>query len=102
MAKETLHLVLKRRWFDMILSGDKKEEYREIFSHWTKRLTVKGSDLIFKNFNTVTFTNGYRPNSPRFTIECKGIEIRTGKPEWGAEPGKQYFVIRLGEVVRNG
>lgn len=27
---KTLHLVLKKRWFDMILSGEKKEEYREI------------------------------------------------------------------------
>lgn len=23
--------------------------------------------------------------------------IGTGNPDWGAEPGKQYFVIRLGE-----
>ena len=30
MAKEseTLHLVLKRKWLDMIESGEKKEEYR--------------------------------------------------------------------------
>ena len=30
MAKEskTLHLVLKRKWWDMIASGEKREEYR--------------------------------------------------------------------------
>ena len=30
MTKEskTLHLVLKRKWLDMIASGEKKEEYR--------------------------------------------------------------------------
>ena len=30
MAKErkTLHLVLKRKWWGMIASGEKKEEYR--------------------------------------------------------------------------
>jgi len=30
-------------------------------------------------------------------FEHLGIEIRTGKPEWGAEPNKLYFVIKLGE-----
>ena len=31
MAKDnkTLHLVLKRKWWDMIASGEKKEEYRD-------------------------------------------------------------------------
>lgn len=31
MAKDnkTLHLVLKRKWWDMIESGEKKEEYRD-------------------------------------------------------------------------
>ena len=30
MAKDnkTLHLVLKRKWWDMIASGEKREEYR--------------------------------------------------------------------------
>ena len=26
----TLHLTLKKQWFDMILSGEKTEEYRDI------------------------------------------------------------------------
>ena len=28
-----------------------------------------------------------------------GIEIRTGNPEWGAEPNKLYFVIKHGERI---
>lgn len=31
---KTLHLNLKKKWFDMILNGEKLEEYREIKSHW--------------------------------------------------------------------
>ena len=27
---KTLHLVLKSKWYDMIASGEKKEEYREL------------------------------------------------------------------------
>jgi len=34
-------------------------------------------------------------------LEHKGIEIRTGNPEWGAEEGKLYFVIKHGEVIEN-
>lgn len=34
---KTLNLTLKKKWFDMILSGEKKEEYREIKSYWINR-----------------------------------------------------------------
>ena len=33
-----LHLVLKKQWYDLIGSGIKKEEYREIKPYWIKRL----------------------------------------------------------------
>lgn len=35
---KVLHLTLKKKWFDMIASGQKKEEYREIKQHWASRL----------------------------------------------------------------
>ena len=34
----TLHLVLKHKWYEMIESGIKTEEYREIKPYWVKRL----------------------------------------------------------------
>ena len=37
----TLHLTLKKKWFDLILSGEKKEEYREIKDYWCKRFCSK-------------------------------------------------------------
>lgn len=56
---------------------------------------------IFEPFDAVHLVNGgnFHPSHPSFTIECKGIEIREGRPEWGAEPGKKYFVIKLGEKI---
>jgi len=71
-----LHLTLKKKWFNMILSGDKPEEYREIKPYWTKRLSRTGIDRIFipKDFDVVSFTNGYGKDSPSFLIECKGIK----------------------------
>jgi len=29
-----LHLTVKKKWFDLIASGDKKIEYREFKSYW--------------------------------------------------------------------
>lgn len=95
-----LNLTLNKKWFDMIASGEKKEEYREIKDYWTKRLTNQNSlfdNGEIKHFDTVTFKNGYSPFSPMMSFEVKEIVIAEGKPEWGAEKGAKYYVIRLGE-----
>ena len=34
-----LILPIKKKWFDMILSGEKKEEYREIKPYYTSRFS---------------------------------------------------------------
>jgi len=88
----TLTLTLKKKWFDMIFSGEKKEEYRTIKKHWKSRLEGKSYDKIL-------FINGYHPDSPRFEIECLGISIATGKKEWGAEDAVEYYVIKLGKIL---
>lgn len=38
MLPAVLRLTLKKKWYDMILSGEKKEEYREIKPYWLIRL----------------------------------------------------------------
>lgn len=87
-----LHLILKKKWYNMIESGEKKEEYREIKPYWEKRLRKPNlSDFI--NYDTVTFHLGYTNRTMSFKI--KGIVIAEGKSEWGAEPGKEYFIIRI-------
>lgn len=88
----TLHLTLKKKWFDMILSGVKTEEYREIKPYWTNR-------FYSKKYHYITFRNGYATNAPQFTIELKSIITSIGKPEWGAEEGKTYFVLSLGKII---
>lgn len=97
----TLTLSLKRRWFDMIKSGEKKEEYREISRYWIGRLVAAmvpftGEVLSFTNFDTLVFTLGYPKaddTKRRMVFKNPRIRIGEGKPEWGAEPGKGYFVI---------
>lgn len=126
MNEKVLHLTLQKKWFDMVASGVKKEEYREIKEHWITRLlnhnpftqgtrSIKGYeqeiiDHIIKHrdyysanriqsFERLVFTNGYSKKSRRMEVECLGIEIREGRKEWGAIEGEIYFVFNLGEVV---
>ena len=87
-----LQLTLKKKWFDLILSGEKKEEYREIKPYWEKR-------LIGKKYDRIIFRNGYGSYAPWFAIELKGITQGNGKSEWGAEEGKRCFVLSLGEII---
>jgi len=58
----------------------------------------------FKKFEANIMTLGY-PKSTDSTrilkLEHKGIEIREGNPEWGAEKGKLYFVIKHGNFLNN-
>jgi hypothetical protein len=98
---KTLTLSLKKQWFDLIKAGVKKEEYREINRYWIARLVAAmepftGTVLSFTNFDTLVFTLGYpKADDSERRLEFKNPKIRigTGKPEWGAEPGKTYFVI---------
>ena len=89
---KVLHLTLKKKWFDMILSGEKKEEYREIKPYWIKRLTGKCHDVI-------SFTNGYSKNAPNFRIELKYIVKGFGIVEWGAKEVDMVYILRLGRIL---
>lgn len=101
-----LTIPIKRKWFNMILSGEKKEEYREIKPYWTKRFLK--TDIEFKQdaiinsmraghcgfIKTVIFKNGYGKNSPQ--IQCMvDITIGKGFKIWGAEPNKEYYVLKI-------
>ena len=52
--------------------------------------------IKFKDYEAIRFRNGYRKDSPVFTIDLAGIEIKQGREEWGAEKDKFYFVLQLG------
>ena len=87
-----LKLTLKRKWFDMVASGEKREEYR-IAGPWIM------SRLKGKEYDAVEFANGYPKTCPRVIVKYRGYRHSTGRPEWGAETGKEYVVIDLGEVI---
>ena len=120
-----LQLSLKKQWFDLTKSGIKTEDYREITPYWAKRfLKYNGKvmstnfwaslligkefiemffeDISFVNFDSNIMTLGYPKSTDTDRIlkfEHKGIEIGYGKPEWGAEPNKLYFIIKHGAIL---
>ncbi len=86
-----LHLTLKKKWFDMIASGQKREEYREMKPYWHKRLS--------KQYDVIRFRNGYAPTSPTVTVELREILSGFGIIEWGAPAGQKVYILRLGNVL---
>lgn len=63
---------------------------------------LKTGRISFKSFDTNIMTLGYPKSTDMnriLKLEHNGIEIRTGNPEWGAEPDKLYFVIMHGAVI---
>lgn len=111
MEKKVLTLSVKKEWFDKILSGEKKEEYREIKPYWVARFyydrfgklspkmvkeltdyiikhgdtehfeAKNGIEVSFVPFTHVLFINGYGDDKPRIEKEIESIDI--GKPRKG-------------------
>lgn len=90
-------LTLKRKWFDMILNGIKTEEYRDDKPYWQVRLldTWENDGKKWR----IVFRNGYSRESPSFLADVTASRQTGGFPEWGAEPGKPYIVLKINRVL---
>lgn len=92
------------RWFYMILSGEKGEEYREIKPYYISRFKkIFDMDLhsgmpYGTGKREIRFRNGYGSSRPEFTALCT-LDIKTGREEWGAEPGKEYYTLKIHEIT---
>lgn len=87
-------LPIKKQWFDMILNGEKIEEYREIKTYWAKRIY---SEVDNRNCAEVLIRNGYSENAPALLCKCH-IRVGKGIQEWGADPDKYYYVFKIIEI----
>lgn len=123
---DTLHLVLKDKWFQMFKDGLKTEEYREITPYWCNRLLGSvplGLDFwkieLNKNplvkmynpfalnhflintfglrfFRYITFHRGYSKETLTFLL--KNIRIDYGDMNLGA-PDEQCFILEVGDFI---
>lgn len=97
----------------MIVSGEKREEYRLVTDYWRKRLHNWNLNFTANSSPVVEFRRGYAKAAPRMAFWCRGIETVSGlmpyayaessadrciHPEWG-EPDAPHFYIALGGRV---
>lgn len=107
----TLHLFLKDKWYDLIKSGDKTEEYRDIKPYWLNRLLKLdytafsvvfdprkiGLRVIPQMFRFVVFHRGYTNRT--ITMKVKYVAVGKGRIAWGAPKDREVFIIGLGERI---
>ena len=113
--KKVLALTISKEWYELIVAGEKNEEYRAIKPYWASRLVNQNAESgmvgfdefggytavigepEYKPFTHVLFTNGYRKDSPRIEKEIESITI--GKPKKGLCPDKwldtEFFIIKF-------
>ena len=114
--KKILHLTLKKKFFDMIASGEKKEEYRAIKPYWVSRLVnsfhseTREGDFTFlwrgflssmespKHYDCIEFKHGYSKDAPIMIVECIGIKDGFTKLKW-ADKYEPAFIIKLGKII---
>lgn len=124
-----LKLTLRRKWFDMILRGEKPDEYREIKVSWIRRFirsldvdsvfcpdywdkvtiailnnTVKEEhfDIEFREYDAIEFYRGapyFGRELPRMLVECRGISAGFGRLELGAPEDRRVFILKLGRLI---
>ena len=107
--KKVLNLVVTKKWFNMIVSGAKNEEYREIKKYWIKRLTTnceviydvvvetEYGEVLYRPYTHVLFSAGYSKDRPSIEKEIEYITI--GMPKKGLCPDKwlnqRFFIIKF-------
>lgn len=95
-----LPLVLKGKWFNMIASGEKREEYRTSENVCRQIERWVGHSMIMDKYMIVEFFLGYQRDRPKMAFLACMPEFRDGAehPDWG-EPDFHHYVIKLVERV---
>jgi hypothetical protein len=93
----TLDLIIKREFFNEILSGEKKEEYRDCKDRLINQICICDENGIaedIKPIESIRFFEGYRKDRRQMIVECRGVEIDTYE-----DCEEDYFVFLLGDVI---
>lgn len=110
---ETLHLVLKYKWWDMINGGNKMAEYRDI-QKWARRICTFGrspyckgnckecgylikseisSGIFHTTVKEICFHRGY--TSKTLTLPLIIATIDKGYEDWGAPAGEEFICLKI-------
>lgn len=99
-----LNLPIRKQWWKMIYDGVKTEEYRAIGNYWRTRFFHAG--LLDQDGKPVEgaaadmlLCNGYGEKAPQLLVRVT-LRIGKGNPKWGAEPGREYYVLGIRAMRR--
>lgn len=87
-----LFLILKKKYFDQIKSGQKTEELRAQTDYWAKR-------LVEREYSHIIFQLGYSKNAERMSVEYLGLEKRVITHEFFGPDPINVFVLKLGNII---
>lgn len=100
-----LELVLKQKWYDMIESGEKTEEYRDIKPYWWTRIFTSPLEHcnIVGSYNmkhsVVRFSLGYGKNRKQMIWKLGHGGIGFAKPEIAEGHMGRMIVLPLLERI---
>ena len=97
-----LYLVLKRKRYDMIAHGSKRQEYRDYTNYWKRRIDNWVDQRKQGKLLVVGFSRGYRKADLFFTACTVPIVVSNGRAPiaaWG-EPATPHFAIYLDKPVK--
>ena len=127
---DTLHLFLKSKWFEMIESGEKTEEYRETKQYWLKRILGVSTPSEYRKTKQYWLKRILGVSTPSLPVlnliarliskqskyervcfhrgytnrtmifEIKDVSIGIGKAPWGAPVDKEVIIIKLGSKIQ--
>lgn len=96
-----LSLPIKMKWLEMIASGEKKDEYREIKPYWTMRFKnvfpFDGDNPIPGHIVDIKLKAGYDIDLPSLVVSAS-LSIGTGREDWGAVEGELYYKLHIESI----
>lgn len=88
-----LYLTLTKKWFDQIVAGEKKLEYRQVKEYWVSRLFNRDGTQV--HYDYIFFRNGYAKDSPSIVVEYLGI---VGISDFESD---ECFELGLGDICED-
>jgi hypothetical protein len=100
-----LKLTLELKPFQVMITGEKKEEYRQV-SKWIESRLIDSKTKKDRQYDFVHFVNGYGAHRPNFTAQYKGYTLENDGVQASYSNGLKVdtrgqptYIIFLGDVV---
>ena len=96
---KTLYLTLHKKAFEVMVTGEKKEEFRK-YTKWSESRLIDSRTHINKKYDVIKFVNGYGNDKPYFICEFKGftqIYKNTATREYSN--GLKVDDLKLGDYI---